>query len=187
MTKNITSESFDRLLDAFSSDKTEAGLAYSKLRDSLVRFFEIKGDFAPNEAADATIDRVVLKLSQIREIDDLTKYSFAVARFIFLERLRLSNNERIAAEGFYADKINLKTEIEDDEFAPLRECFEKLDEDEKNILEKYFADVPHSKLIENRGEICIENNISANHLRLKVFRLRKTLHNCVKKKLNRIK
>ena len=110
-----------------------------------------------------------------------------MARFIFLERLRLSNNERIAAEGFYPNKITLKTEVEDDEFEPLRDCFEKLDEEEKNILRKYFADVPYSKLIENREEICVENNITANHLRLKVFRLRQSLYNCVKKKLNRIK
>ena len=185
MTKNITSESFNQLLKAISSDKLEAGVAYTKLRDSLVRFFQLKGDFAPDEAADETLDRVAIKFSQNTEIDDLTKYSFGVARFIFLERLKLANKEKIAAEGFYKDKISLKTEEESDGFSPLRECFERLDNEEKNILQTYFADIPHSKLIEQREQFSVKNDISVNNLRLKIFRLRQRLENCVKAKWNK--
>ena len=185
MTKNITPESFSRLLTAFSSNQMEAGIAYTKLRDSLVRFFQLKSDFAPDEAADVTLDRVTVKFSQNAEIDDLTKYSFGVARFIFLERLRIANKEKIAAEGFHKDKISPKPEAESDEILPLRECFERLGSEEKNILQTYFADIPHSKLMEQREQFCIKNNISLNNLRLKIFRLRHRLENCVKAKWNK--
>ena len=183
--KNLTSESFDQLLNALSSDKTEAAVAYAKLRDSLVRFFQLKGDFVADEAADETLDRVVIKFSQNSAIDNLTKYSFGVARFVFLERLRSRQKEKIAAEGFYSDKIKVKAEAEIDEFLPLRECFENLAKDEKSILQTYFADIPYSKLTKKRQQLSIKLNIPLNNLRLKVFRLRHRLEDCVKVKLKK--
>ena len=185
MTKNITTESFSNLLEAFSSDKTEAGIAYAKLRDSLVRFFTLKGDFEPETAADETLDRVALKLSENGEIEDLTKYSFGVARFIFLERIKANKKEKVAVEEFYADQTAFVESEETDDFAPFRDCFEKLPDDEKNILRDYFADIPFAQVFVYRQELSEKYKISLNNLRMKIFRLRQRLENCVKKKLGK--
>jgi DNA-directed RNA polymerase specialized sigma24 family protein len=182
---DFTSESLSRLLEAFSNDQAAAGVAYAKLRDSLVRFFRLKGDNNPDDAADETLDRVGKKLLQNPEIDDLTKYSFAVARFIFLERLKRSQKEKVAAEGFYADRTAIKTEAETDDFLPFRECFNSLTDKEKTVLQAYFADVSPSNLFAERRKLTEEYNISLNNLRLKVFRLRQRLENCVKEKLQK--
>jgi hypothetical protein len=180
---DLTPEILNKLLEALSKDKAAAGLAYTKLRNSLIRFFQIKGDSDPDDSADVTLDRVAVKISQNVEIPDVTKYSFGVARFVFLERIKLARKDKIAAEGFYADKTLTKIEPESDDFLPFRECFNNLTDDEKQILREYFADVPASKLFEQRKNLQIKYNISLNSLRVKVFRLRERLENCVKNKL----
>jgi DNA-directed RNA polymerase specialized sigma24 family protein len=178
----ITSEALNQLLAALSDDKVAAGFAYTKLRESLIRFFQIKGDSDPDDSADETLDRVALKISQNTEIPDLTKFSFGVARFVFLERIKLDQKQRIAAKGFYADKISIKPEVETDDFSPLRECFNHLADDEKQILQEYFADIPHLELFEQRKKMQIKYDIGLSSLRVKIFRLRERLENCLKEK-----
>ena len=104
MAKNLTSESLNLLLARFSEDKRQAAAAYTALRDSLVRFFEIKGDSEPEAAADATLDRTALKVAADTPIDDIRKYSFGIARLIFLERLRLSQKEKKPPKIFIPER-----------------------------------------------------------------------------------
>ncbi len=179
---NLTPENLTKLLAAFSDNQAMAGEAYTKLRDSLIRFFQIKGDSDPDDSADETLDRVASKISQNVPIPDLTKFSFGIARFVFLERIKLDEKQRIAAKGFYADKISIKPEAETDAFSPLRECFNHLADDEKQILQEYFADIPHPNLLEQRKKMQIKYDISLSGLRVKIFRLRERLGNCLKEK-----
>lgn len=182
MAKNLTAESYSLLLKTFSSDEEAAANAHAKLRDSLVRFFQIKGDSDPDEAADETLDRVAVKLSENVLIEDLTKYSFGVARFVFLERLRKTNKEKKAFENYLAENERQKFDEETDDFSPFRECFESLAGDDKSILQKYFDDLPHAELNENRQKLTDKLGISLNNLRLKIFRLRRRLEDCVRGK-----
>jgi hypothetical protein len=179
----ITSEALNQLLAALSDDRVAAGLAYTKLRDSLIRFFQIKGDSDPDDSADETLDRVALKVTQNVDIPDLTKFSFGVARFVFMERVKLDRKERIAAKGFYADKISITPESESDDFLHLRECFNHLAGDEKQLLHEYFADIPNPDLFEQRKKMQTKYDITLSGLRVKIFRLRERLENCLKEKL----
>jgi hypothetical protein len=183
MSEKVSNEKINELLKALSPEGEEAAIAYTKLQNSLVRFFQIKGDLDSLEAADLTLDRVALKISQETPIDDLTKYSFGVARLIFFERLRQSEKERKAADGFYADKISENIDENSDSFTHHRECFESLESEEKQLLKDYFADLPHSKQNENRSQVSVKYKISLSNLRLKVFRLRKRLEECVRNRL----
>ena len=182
MAKNLTAESYSLFLEAFSSDEGEAVAALSKLRDSLVRFFQIKGDSDPDEAADKTLDRVAVKLSENVLIEDLTKYSFGVARFVFLERLRKTNTEKKAFENYRAENAHQKFDEETDDFSPFRECFESLPDADKSILKAYFIDLPYAELIENRQQLTVNLGMAMNNLRLKIFRLRRRLEDCVRGK-----
>ena len=121
--KNLTVESLNRLLAEFSADERQAAAAYTNLRDSLIRFFELKGDSEPESAADETLDRTAAKVAANTPIDNLTKYSFGVARLIFLERLRLAQKEKNAAADFYAEKtVSANENEETDDFQFFREC-----------------------------------------------------------------
>ena len=95
---------------------------------------------------------------------------------------KLDQKQRIAAKGFYADKMSIKPEVETDDFSPLRECFSHLADDEKQILQEYFADIPHLELFEQRKKMQIKYDISLSSLRVKIFRLRERLENCLKEK-----
>lgn len=179
--KNLTAESYSLLLKAFSSDEKEAALAYAKLRDSLARFFQLKGDSA-DEAADETLDRVAVKLGENVLIDDLTKYSFGVARLVFLERLRKMQKEKKAFENYRVENAHQKFDEEADDFSPFRECFESLPNADKSILRAYFIDLPHAELNENRQKLTDKLGVTLNNLRLKIFRLRRRLEDCVRGK-----
>lgn len=181
---NQLNKSLQRLLEIFSSNQDEAGITYNELRNSLVRFFQIKGDFDPDEAADLTLDRAALKVPKDTPIENLTGFCFGVARFIFLERVKRTKKLNVAADEFYR-KRNLSEIVQetDDEFFVFRDCFEKLTSAEKLFLRGYFVDLSFSELDKCRRQICLENDITPNNLRLKVFRLRQRLENCVKNKL----
>ncbi len=118
MPKILTAESYSLLLQTFSSDEEAAAIALTKLRDSLVRFFQIKGDFSPEEAADETLDRIATKLGEDVLIENVTKYSFGVARLVFLENLRKMQKAKKALEDYRAENERQKVGEETDAFSP---------------------------------------------------------------------
>ncbi len=180
----MTAESLKQLLNAFSSDPAAAGDAFQKLRESLNRYFTVKGDSAPETATDETLDRVARKISEGTAIEDMTKYGFAAARFVYLERLRLEQKQTTAAKTFYeAHEARAKGEERDD-FALMRECFGEMSEADRQILRNYFADLPSAELVVRRQDLIDEQQITLNQMRLKIFRLRKRLQNCVRGKLD---
>ena len=182
MATKITAESFNRLLFKFSEDERQAAVAYTHLRDSLIRFFTLKGDSEPEAAADATLDRTAAKVAQNTPVGDIKKYSFGVARLIFLERRRFSQKEKIAAEDFYQGKTNASSDVENDDFYFFRECFKSLSNPDRTLLQNYFTDAPYQKIIETRHRLSDEKGFSINQLRVKISRLRKGLENCVRLK-----
>lgn len=178
--KNLTSQSLNRLLAELSENERQASAAYTNLRDSLVRFFELKGDSEPEAAADETLDRTAVKVAAETPIDDVKRYSFGVARLVFLERLRSSQKEKNAAEDFYRHKAVSTEESETGGFDFFRECFKALPTADRTFLERYFTDLPHEKTVEMRHRLSLETGVSLNQMRVRVSRLRKRLEECVR-------
>ena len=179
MPKSLTSESLSKLLSAFSNDEAGAALAYTKLRDSLVRYFNLKGISEADEAADSTIDRVADKIAQNTKIEDITKFAFGVARNVYLERLRAVQVHSRAAEKIYSETKLFENPDDNDHFESLRECFKSLYRDEQKLLLEYFADLPANELFENRQKLAEREGVSLNALRIRVNRLRKLLEACL--------
>ena len=179
MIESPSSQSLQALLQALSTGTDEPSAAYLKLRGTLIRFFQIKGEIEPESACDETIDRVALKLSQGIQIDDVTKYSFGVARFVFLERIRSAEKNRKAAQNFYEDRTTDHEKEDSAGYSAERECFDSLTFGDQDLLRSYFIDLPHEKLVEHRDKLVRDLNISQNNLRLKIFRLRQRLEKCV--------
>ena len=180
MPKDLTSESFTKLLKAFSGDEAAAALAYTKLRDSLVRYFQIKGISEADEAADATIDRVADKIAQNTEIGDLTKFAFGVAKNVFLERLRSAQVHSRAVDKFYSKTNTFETPEVNPHLELLEGCFKTLYTDEQKLLLNYFADLPADELSKNRQNLAEREGITINALRIRVNRLRKILEDCLR-------
>ena len=183
MPKDLTSEAFTKLLKALSADEAEAARLYTKLHESLVNFFELKGLAAPDKAADETIDRIPERINQnTKNEDDIRFIAFSVAKFVFLEKLRSEQRRIHADEKFYGKTGTAGEFFEKDEFEPLRECFEKLYKDEKELLVGYFADLDGHELSEHRQKLAELKEIDLNTLRNRVSRLRKRLEDCLGQK-----
>src|SRR5215475_14547618 len=81
----LSEEAFLQLLGRLNADPSLAGESYEKLRAGLVFFFERKGCLVPAELADETVNRVARKIEEGREIEDVIKFSYGVARYVLLE------------------------------------------------------------------------------------------------------
>jgi len=182
MPKDLTSESFAKLLRALSADEAEAAQLYTKLHESLVRYFEIKGIAESGKAADLVIDRIPERLNQDTKSEEVTYIAFGVAKFVFLEMFRKEKKQIKTADGFYPSADAGRRFPETDEFEPLRECFKSLYERERELLTKYFTDLSADRLSENRQKLAEREGIALNALRNRVSRLRKRLEDCLKSK-----
>lgn len=182
MPKDLTSVSFAKLLSALSADEAEAARLYTKLHESLVNFFKLKGVSAPDRAADETIDRIPERITPDTKREDIRFIAFSVARFVFLEKLRQEKRRTTADENYYQKKGGTIEDFgEKDAYEPLRECFNSLYPDEKELLVNYFADLAGAELSAHRQKLADREGIDLNALRNRVSRLRRRLDDCVKK------
>jgi DNA-directed RNA polymerase specialized sigma24 family protein len=181
MPKDLTSVSFAKLLNALASEETEAAHLYTKLHDSLVRYFELKGISAPDKAADETIDRIPERINLNTKNEDIRFIAFSVAKFVFLEKIRTEQKRARADDEFYQKNGATKNLAETDDFEPLRECFKSLYEHERELLGSYFADLTADELSAHRQKLADREGIDLNALRNRISRLRRRLEDCVGK------
>jgi DNA-directed RNA polymerase specialized sigma24 family protein len=181
MPKDLTSESLKKLLDALSVDEAEASRLYTNLRGSLVRFFQLKGISDADKAADETLDRVADKINREAKVENLRKFAFGIARFIFLEKLRQEQSCARAVDVFYLKDSATKEFEESDEIEAFRECFKQLYDHERELLLRYFEDLPFAELFESRQKLAEREKIDINALRNRISRLRKRLEECLGK------
>ena len=182
MAKSLTSESLTKLLKAFSRDEVEAAHAYQDLRDSLVRFFRLKGISDCDKAADDTIDRIPERISETTKDEDIKYIAFSIAKFVFLEKVREERKQGAAVDGFYLKNDAPRASGAADEFERLRECFARLYENERELLIRYFADLPPDELAAHRQKLARQAGIDLNSLRNRVSRLRRRLEECANEK-----
>ncbi len=112
----------------------------------------------------------------------MRKFAFGVARFIYLEILRKEQSRLYAVDTFFVKDSESKEFGASDEIETFRECFKKLFDHERELLLKYFEDLPADELFEARQKLAAHENIELNTLRNRVSRLRKRLEDCLGKK-----
>jgi len=182
MPKSLTSEALEKLLKTFSDDKMAAATAYADLRDSLLRFFQLRGISDPDEAADETLDRIPERINPNTKKDDVKFIAFSIAKFVFLEKIRQEQKQKAAADGFYQQRGTPKMPGDADGYETLRECLKSLYDRERALLLEYFTDLPSQKLAAHRQQMAARENMDLNTLRNRISRLRKRLEDCVSRK-----
>src|SRR5580698_8149595 len=97
-----TEPAFRRFLDWLSEGHDSKGERYLEMRHRLVRYFDHKQCVAADDLADETLDRVVRRLEEAGTITDATPahYCYIVAKFVFLEHLRLVRPEGADGSNF---------------------------------------------------------------------------------------
>ena len=88
MTDSLAQTDFDKLLALLDADRETAGVKYESLRVRLIKFFDWRNCETAQELADTVFDRILRKISEGAEIQNINAYSATIAQFVFKENLR---------------------------------------------------------------------------------------------------
>lgn len=171
----LSKEAFDALLAWLDSDREQAALKYEKIRTGLIKIFTGRGCVEPEDLADETINRVTSKLKEIEKdfTGDRTRYFFGVANKVHLEHLRRKLPQPPPGPPPDPDLIEL-------EYSCLERCIARLSKEDRDLLLRYYG-ADGRREIEHRRALAEELAIAPNALRIRVYRIRQTLKQCVQK------
>jgi DNA-directed RNA polymerase specialized sigma24 family protein len=173
---DLSEDAFSRLLARLSSDPEHAGEEYEKLRARLIYFFERKGCRIPADLGDETINRVARKIEEGREIKDLSKFSFGVARLVLLEHWDDPKRDwEELDERLSSPRIDDR-EFDEQKLECMKKCLQTLSPEERELMIKNCTTNKKGKM-----EIAVALDLTINALRLRVFRIRSRLHGCYEK------
>jgi hypothetical protein len=184
--QHMNPEVFARLLEALSTDPEEANNSYMSLHGKLTNFFAMKGIPDPVNCADEAMDRAALKISSGKDVPDVYKYCFGIARNLVKEKSRFMLRESTAFQQFI-EALNNSTDEQIERIRNLlKPCFDRLDEEDRQLLAEYCQDIQGRHRTEHRRKLAEKMNISVLALRVRVTRLRKNLADCVQKRSKKI-
>jgi RNA polymerase sigma factor (sigma-70 family) len=171
----LTQESFDALLAWLDPSRDEAGRKYEDIRHRLIKIFTCRGCCEPEDLADETINRVSKKLGEIENsyTGDPARYFYGVANKVHLEYLRRRR----------APIPPPPPEPEDDiekEYACLERCIEKLTANNRVLVLQYYQEEKRAK-VDHRKQLAKQFGIALNALRIRAYRIRASLQECVKR------
>jgi DNA-directed RNA polymerase specialized sigma24 family protein len=170
----ITQEQFDSLLAWLSSDRDLAGRRYETIRSGLVRIFVSKGFNDAEDLADETINRVMIRLPDIRATftGEPACYFHGVARNIIRESNRRKEISGVVIEG----RVEPERREEHD---CLGHCLARLPLSKRDLILDYYLyegrrKVEHHKLM--AGQL----HISEGAVRSRAYQIRVILENCMR-------
>ena len=184
----IPPESFEEILAWLNPNRDVAATMYVQLRQDLAKMF-IWGRCAdPEGMTDEAFDRVARKVHDVRPTyeGDPRLYFRAVANNLIKE-----NHKKIRTQ-LSIDDIDLPepaiTETEDEAAADIEECLQpclqKLSPTKRELIISYYAKEKQAK-IDHRNELAQKFGITIETLRVRVFRLRESLAECIERCLKR--
>jgi DNA-directed RNA polymerase specialized sigma24 family protein len=167
---------FDRFLARLDSDRERAGAVYETLRRKLITFFRCRDFSDPESLADETVDRVIRKQDE-EEIQELVPYALAVARRVASEAWR-RENALPAVSPTPSEPPDWERQME-----LLGDCMQLIPERQRALILNYYQHDKGQK-IEDKRRIAATLGIAATALRVRAYRIRRQLEDCVLKKLN---
>ena len=175
MKKNwvLSQESFDALLDWLDSDREQAGVKYEEIRRRLITIFTGRGCADAEDLADEAINRVVTKLKEIGSEfkGDRARYFYGVANKILMEYLRRKPPQPPPLSPSDSDRIEHESRC-------LEQCMARLSVGNRYLLTEYYSAEGKEK-IEMRRKLAEEMGIAPNALRIRAYRIRQALQECV--------
>jgi|ERR1700752_718543 len=177
MNKNwsLSQEAFDELLGWLDLDREQAAIKYEQMRARLIKLFVGRGCVDAEDLADETINRVTSKLRDIKDqyYGDPMRYFVGVANKVHLEYLRRKTPQPPSLLPADSSRVEL-------EYRCLERCVERLSEEDRNLLLRHYGAKGRTEA-ERRKALADELRISLNALRIRVYRIRQALKECVEK------
>ena len=172
----ITQEQFDSLLTWLGNDRDLAGRKYETIRSGLVRIFVSKGFSDAEDLADETINRVMMRLPDIRASyrGEPACYFHGVARNIIRESIR----RKEVAAGALDGRVEPLSDS-NDEHDCLGHCLDRLPANKRDLILEYYLYEGHEK-IEHHKRLAGQLHITEGAVRSRAYQIRVRLENCMK-------
>lgn len=188
----LTQAAFDRLLVTLHPDREQAGRIYERVREKLTSFFRWRGCAAPDDYVDETIDRVARKVSEGAEIHarDPYLYFHGVALNVLREHWKKVERHGVKplddlplSESPVTDPLAEKERQDTHEQRELRlecldHCVGSLPRQQLEIVTEYHRESGGTKIAQ-RNDLAKRLGVPLNALRIRVFRIRGELEECV--------
>ena len=148
------------------------------MRRDLVRLFEWRGCYTPDDYADETINRCARKIEQGEEIRDLAMYSIGVARMLLREMCRDRSRQARSLDEIPEPCAwpEIRSDLEHRGEA-LRLSLEQLSQDDRFLILNYYKGDKSDK-IKTRKMLSELFGIGASTLRMRAMRIREKLRLC---------
>lgn len=174
----IKQENFDTLLRWLDHNRESAGVKYEKIRRRLIKIFASRGCFEAEELADATINRVTLKIPQIIKdyVGEPVNYFLGVANKVHHEWLK---DQKKSDRLLVPEKINQTNPESEIEFGCLEDCLKTLSVGQRELIVNYYKREKGTHK-EFRKTLAEKHGISIGNLRIKALRIRAELQECVR-------
>lgn len=171
---NISREVFEAFLNWLEPDRQKAGRKYEDIRHRLIKIFVSRGCCFPEDLADETINRVIVRVRELRENyrGDPAPYFGGVARNVFHEYTR----KRIVPPGQPRPDPR---EARERELDCLDKCLEQIHQENRTLILRYHEGEKGTR-IQIRNEMAQELGTEPNALRIRAHRIRVVLQKCVR-------
>jgi RNA polymerase sigma factor (sigma-70 family) len=180
----IPPESFEEILAWLDPDREVAATMYVQLRHDLANIFKWRACSDPEGLTDEVFDRVAKKVHEVRPtyVGDPRLYFRAVANNVVRENLKNVKTQVSLDDDELPEPITAKCEEDDmlDMEECLQSCLPKLSPKNRKLIVAYYAKEKQAK-IDNRSELAQQLGISVETLRVKVYRIRVSLQECIER------
>ena len=171
----MTQERFASFLAWLGPGDGDAGEEYERLRFRLVTFFSQRRCRFPEELADETINRVIIRIGE-EKIENKLAYCYGVARNVYRESLRKErdhlNVDEVQIAARAPEEPGLSGEC-------LDRCLAELPPESRNLILDYFSEAKLAK-IELHRRISESFQVTQTALRMRVMRIKQRLTVCVR-------
>lgn len=174
LSKEVTRENFADFLEWLSPGDEGAGEAYERLRFRLCTFFTQRRCRFPDELADETINRLMLKSAE-EHIENKLAYCYGVAKNVYREALRQERHYLSVDEVTIAAPAPVERSFSEE---CLDKCLAELPTESRNLILEYFSEARLAK-IELRRRISEGFAVTQTALRMRVLRVKQRLKLCV--------
>jgi RNA polymerase sigma factor (sigma-70 family) len=183
----IPTESFDAILAWLNPDRDVAAQMYVQLRHDLAKLFMWGRCTDPEGMTDETFDRVARKVHEVRQSyqGDPRLYFRAVANNLIKENFKKIKTQVSLDDVDVPAQQTIQTAEETADIEEcLQSCLRKLDNEKRTLILAYYAKEKQAK-IDHRHELAERFGISVETLRVRVFRIRALIEQCIESCLKR--
>ncbi len=178
--RGLGEEGLVSLLARLGRDEGEGAIEYSRLHRRLLAFFESHGSLEPGRDADETLDRLARKIREGHVIRNVPAYVHGLARNVLREAWRRARREEGARESLRGQPPPPVPDVL--LWDSFDRCLAQLEPERRELLVAYYSASRRSNRAW-RVELAASRGLSLNALRIRVFRAREALRECLVRRL----